>query len=120
MQRPTTSTTSSSISGRFTRYGVWFLLPIAAVAWFVVLATAVSIMGTARVTGSLIDAASLSAIAAVIAVPILAGFAILLDINKRHRAAWSTRVATFAIVALLLVVVASLLGAAVMQASAGA
>ncbi|WP_074695743.1 hypothetical protein [Microbacterium testaceum] len=88
-------------------------------AWFVALSTAVSIMGTARVTGSLIDAASLSAIAAVIAVPILAGFDILLDNNKHHRAARSTRVAAFALVGLLLVIVAALLGAAVMKASCG-
>ncbi|GEB47360.1 hypothetical protein MTE01_33050 [Microbacterium testaceum] len=119
MQQPITSTTSSSTSGKFTRYGVWFLLPVAAVAWVVVLATGVSIMGMMRTAGDLIDAASISAIAAFFAVPVLGGAAILLDANRHHGAARITRIAAFVLVGLMLALVAALLTAALGQTSSG-
>ncbi|OZD43712.1 hypothetical protein CH252_24515 [Rhodococcus sp. 06-1477-1B] len=92
-------------------------MPLTAVAWVVVLSTAISNMAMMRTAGDLVDAASVSTIATFFAVPVLAGFSVLLDARHHHSAARVARNATFGLVGLVLAVVSVLLAAAVAGAS---
>lgn len=90
--------------GRFWKISVWFLPPILAAAWVAVLSGALSVMGTLRGTGHLVNAASITLVSAFFAVLVLAVLAIAWDAQRMPRLAMATRVTAFVLSAVVLAV----------------
>ncbi|MGC0369040.1 hypothetical protein [Microbacterium sp. SLBN-111] len=88
--------------GKLVKIGVWFLPPILAAAWVVVLSGALSVMGTLRGTGHLVDAASITLVSAFFVVLVLAILAIVWDALRTPRLASATRVTAFLLSAVVL------------------
>ncbi|MBQ9916384.1 MAG: hypothetical protein IJO71_04175 [Microbacterium sp.] len=90
--------------GKLVKVGVWFLPPILAAVWVAVLSGAISVMGTLRNTGHLVDAASISTVSALFAVLVLAILAVVWDAQRMPRLATTTRVTAFVLSAVVLTV----------------
>lgn len=88
--------------GKLVKVGVWFLPPVLAVAWVAVLSGAISVMGTLRDTGHLVDAASISTLTTFFVVLVLAILAVVWDAQRMPRLATATRVAAFVLSAVVL------------------
>lgn len=81
--------------GKFLKVGVWFVLPVLAATWLAVIFGALSVMGTLRNVGHLVDAASIATLSGLFAVLVLAIVAVVLDAKGRQRLASAVRVAAF-------------------------
>ncbi|MFF8186906.1 hypothetical protein ACF044_06550 [Microbacterium sp. NPDC016588] len=90
--------------GKLVKVGIWFLPPILAAAWVAVLSGAISVMGTLRNTGHLVDAASITTVSAFFAVLVLAILAVVWDAQRMPRLATATRVTAFVLSVVVLTV----------------
>ncbi|MBN9211135.1 MAG: hypothetical protein BGO45_06015 [Microbacterium sp. 71-36] len=95
--------------GKLLKVGVWFLAPILATAWVAVLSGAISVMGTLRGTGHLVNAASITTLSSAFAVLVLAIGAAVMDATGARRLATATRVGAFVVTAVALVAAAVLM-----------
>lgn len=89
---------------KLVKVGVWFLPPILAAAWVAVLSGALSVMGTLRGAGHLVDAASITTLTTFFVVLVLAILAVVWDAQRMPRLATATRVAAFVLSAVVLTV----------------
>ncbi|SIR95857.1 hypothetical protein [Microbacterium sp. RURRCA19A] len=90
--------------GKLMKVGVWFLPPILAATWVAIVCSALSVMGTLRNTGHLVDAASITTVSAFFAVLVLAILAVVWDAQRMPRLAIATRATAFVMTAVTLAV----------------